>query len=130
VDPKTQITGLIEKKNYEAAFELALQQRDLNLLNWIINAVEPEQIFPVDQPGLNNRLTLSLMQQLGSCMNTDTDIKLDWLQFCLGSLDPNDESIVEHSKKVLKQLEENILPYQSQYRSKVRILLHTLKKML
>jgi len=126
VDPKTQISSHLEEKDYDAAFELTLNLRDLTLLNWTIVQLVPENIFPVDKPLLTQRHILSLIQQLGFELNSNTDTKFDWLQYCIDALDPEDETISDYSKGILSQLLQNLTsqPFEPQLNRTQRRLCH------
>jgi len=130
---ETQISALLDSKSFEAAFEKTLQQQNPTLLNWLITKVEPESVYPVQRAGLSSFLTLSLMKQLGSTLDTLTEEKLGWIQFCISSLDTPDTEMNEDWKKVLSKLQEEIghvSQQQPQYNRITRIILYSLARLL
>jgi len=120
----------LEEKDYDSAFETALNLRDLPLLNWLIGQLSPENIFPVEKPLLSQRHILSLIQQLSYDLTSSTETKFDWLQYCIDALDPDDESISDYTKSILTQLLQNLnsQSFEPQFSRTQRRLCHLVQR--
>ena len=67
---------MIQNKELNKAFEVALTATDLHLVLFVCNKVDPDELFDIDPPCLSHPVLLSLIQHLSCNMNTDLDIKM------------------------------------------------------
>merc|ERR1711865_822232 len=67
-----------------------------------------EAIFNPQKPQLSQLTVLSLIQQLGSTLTEETDMKMIWLQHALCALNVKDPMIVAHIGAILHQLNTNV----------------------
>jgi enhancer of mRNA-decapping protein 4 len=70
--------------------------------------LDPQEVFAMSPPVLNQALLLSLTQQLGCDLGTDAELKLDWMQQTLISLDPEDALLGAHMRPILDQLHHSL----------------------
>lgn len=61
---------------FEAAFSLALQQQKLELLMRLCQTMDPAQLFTQDPMPLSQPVVLSLIQQLASALEHNTELKM------------------------------------------------------
>ena len=66
---------LSEEENYEEAFNKALTMSDVGVVTWLIQQVDPSKVFSCSPPKLSQALLLSLSQQLGCDLESDTQVR-------------------------------------------------------
>lgn len=106
-----EIRALLASGSDERAFSRALQGGDVSLCLFVCQHADLSRLFHGDQPVLSQGVLLCLLQRLGSAAGTgqgDLQLTLTWLQEIAVTLDPNDPSIQNHSRKVLLQLMKNV----------------------
>ena len=67
---------MIQNKELNKAFEVALTATDLHLVLFVCNKVDPDESFNVNPPCLSQPVLLSLIQHLSCKMSSDLDIKM------------------------------------------------------
>ena len=67
---------MIQNKELNKAFEVALTATDLHLVLFVCKQVDADELFDVDPPCLTQPVLLSLIQHLSCNMSTDLDIKM------------------------------------------------------
>ncbi|CAF0712129.1 unnamed protein product [Brachionus calyciflorus] len=125
VDVKTQINNFVQKGQLNSAFQVALCAADLNLLMNLCETVTPAQTFEVTvnnvtkktQCQLQQPVILSLIQQLSQDLNTNTELKVKYLEEALLNLDLNNALTREHTPSVMNQLNLKIQQYVQQHPS-------------
>lgn len=103
----TRIQGMIEEKQFNDAFILALQQQSLDLVVWLCSQLHPIGLFTGQQGGqpVVATVVLSLAQQLAFDLTSDTNLKIAWLRETLKYLESNsDATIGPHIPTVLDQV--------------------------
>ena len=108
---KQKAQAALANKDYQAAFWTVLSAADLKLVEWLCSSVK-------DVDGAVGSLTqmvlLSLVQQLGSRLQSETKLKLVWMKAACLALNQGDPAIAQHIPKVLgmvaKALTENFKP--------------------
>lgn len=111
-DTKTQINNFLAKGQLNSAFQVALCAADLNLLMTLCELVTPNQVFELTlnnvtkkhQCQLQQPVILSLIQQLSQDLNTNTELKLKYLEEALINLDLANALTREHTPSVMNQL--------------------------
>ena len=67
---------MIQNKEMNKAFEVALTATDLHLVLFMCKKVDPDELFDIDPPCLSQPVLLSLIQHLSCNMSSDLDIKM------------------------------------------------------
>ena len=68
---------LIESKEYDTAFNLALSTSNLSLVMFLCHHVSPEEVFDSNsQCPLSQPVLLSLIQQITVDINDDVELKI------------------------------------------------------
>lgn len=103
-----QISQLLKKGQLNNAFQQALCAADLNLLENLCELVSPTQAFDPsnDNPKakLQQPVILSLIQQLSQDLNSNTELKVKYLEEAIVNLDMTVALTVEHSPGVINTL--------------------------
>lgn len=74
---KEKITALLEAKDYDTAFNLALSTSNLNLVMYLCNHVSPEEVFDSNtQCPLTQPVLLSLIQQITVDLTDNVELKV------------------------------------------------------
>ncbi len=126
-----QINQLVKKGMLNAAFQQALCAADLNLLENLCDMVSPGQAFdPATVSGkgkLTQPVILSLIQQLSQDLNSNTELKVKYLEEAVVHLDMSVSLTVEHSPQVITTLVENLRQYvqshNDRYAKQMRVLI-------
>lgn len=123
IDLKTQISNFVQKGHINSAFQVALCAADLNLLMNLCETVTPAQTFEFtvnsvtkkSQCQLQQPVILSLIQQLSQDLNSNTDLKVKYLEEALINLDLGFALTREHTPSVMNQLIMKIQQYLQQH---------------
>jgi len=99
---RSRVQQMINDRNFEAAFLAVIAERDINLISWLVDILEPESRIK-----LNQSVIISVIQQL-TCCETLEENKLNWILFCLKELNPKDEAIRDYVIDVLHNLKFKI----------------------
>lgn len=103
-----QINTLLKKGMLNSAFQQALCAADLNLLENLCDLVSPSQAFDPNcanpKAKLQQPVILSLIQQLSSDLNSNTDLKVRYLEEAIVNLDMTVPLTIEHSPQVVSTL--------------------------
>ncbi|NXA41665.1 EDC4 protein, partial [Eudromia elegans] len=73
---QTHILQLLQQGHLNQAFQQALTAADLNLVLYVCETVDPQQVFGQQPCPLSQPVLLSLIQQLSSDLGTRTELKL------------------------------------------------------
>lgn len=107
---KQRIQACLDAKDMTKAFHEALICNNVEVVMWLCKTVDTADVFideDVNTPRvLRPELLLCLLQQLSVDIESDTDIKLDWLQECMLQLDDTagEQVVQEHGGPLVKQL--------------------------
>ena len=102
VDPAAQVKSLLAAGDYEGAFYHALNSTSLDLLVTACRSVNPAVVLSNGTCQLSQGVLLSLMHQLASDLNSETELKLDWLAEVVPCCNPGDPVTAPHMKGVLQ----------------------------
>ncbi|GLD96251.1 hypothetical protein PINS_up004934 [Pythium insidiosum] len=130
-EQKTHVLALIAAQEYEEAFQYALGAQDLRLVLLACQSCEPRTVLATRPSRLTQMVILCLVQQLGSDVMNDMDIKMRWLSVALIELKPQDSSIQGFVGSVLMELQAqlNAVPAERQD-SQFTLVHHVLKSLL
>ena len=101
-----ELQGLVSQGAIERAFALALGKNDLAILLWLCGKVEPKSLS--GPPPVSSIILVSLIQQLGERLESDSKIKMQWLREALRMVRPDDPQIAPTIGRVLHQLKERL----------------------
>ncbi|KAL1458372.1 hypothetical protein WDU94_008529 [Cyamophila willieti] len=101
---QNQIKTFLVQKQYNAAFLKALTAQNLALVLSVCESVEPSILFDtgVNACPLEQHVLISLIQQLGGDLATQSQLKCTYIDEALGALDINNSSTREHAPKIIK----------------------------
>jgi enhancer of mRNA-decapping protein 4 len=102
-DTQMQITQHLKKGAINSAFQVALCAADLNLLENLCELVSPSQAFD-PKSKLQQPVILSLIQQLGQDLSSNTELKIKYLEDAMVNLDLTLPLTIEHTPIVMNQL--------------------------
>jgi len=102
-DTQLQITQHLKKGQINSAFQIALCAADLNLLENLCELVSPSQAFD-PKSKLQQPVILSLIQQLSQDLNSNTELKIRYLEEAIVNLDLSVPLTIEHTPIVMNQL--------------------------
>ncbi|XP_046688815.1 LOW QUALITY PROTEIN: enhancer of mRNA-decapping protein 4-like, partial [Homalodisca vitripennis] len=108
---QSQILQLVTQGQINTAFQQALSASDLNLVVFVCEKVNPQQLFSQSPCPLQQHVLLSLVQQLSADMNNHTDIKHKYLEEALMNLDIKNSMTREHIPVVLNNLQRQLQAY-------------------
>eukprot|EP00210_Caulerpa_lentillifera_P002925 g2792.t1 len=83
----SEIFTLLKHEDYETAFNKALSLSKIDVLNKIISVVDYELLFATEPCPLSQSVLLSLLNQIGCDLVTDSEIKLKWIRGAVTHLD-------------------------------------------
>uniref|UniRef100_A0A8D8YEX7 Enhancer of mRNA-decapping protein 4 n=1 Tax=Cacopsylla melanoneura TaxID=428564 RepID=A0A8D8YEX7_9HEMI len=101
---QNQIKAFLVQKQYNAAFLKALTAQNLPLVLSVCESVEPSVLFDtgVNACPLEQHVLISLIQQLGGDLASQSQLKCTYIDEALGALDLNNSSTREHAPKIIK----------------------------
>lgn len=67
---------LIQSQNFNSAFELALSTSDLQLVTYLCQQVDPDEVFETSPCPLSQPVLLSLIQQLSVNLQDNLELKM------------------------------------------------------
>ena len=102
-DPRTVIDRMLKHGMYEEAFTQVLSAADLGVLNWFCSALDPSTVLHQLPLPISQAVLLSLIQQLGEDLKTQSPLKLNWLQESLMVLSPEEE-LVPHVPGIIMNI--------------------------
>uniref|UniRef100_H3BA96 Enhancer of mRNA-decapping protein 4 n=1 Tax=Latimeria chalumnae TaxID=7897 RepID=H3BA96_LATCH len=108
---QTNILQLLQQGQLNQAFQQALTAADLNLVLYVCETVDPQQVFGQHPCPLTQPVLLSLIQQLSSDMGTRTELKLSYLEDAVMNLDHGDPITRDHMGSVLNQVRQKLLQF-------------------
>ncbi|KAJ0392407.1 hypothetical protein P43SY_000092 [Pythium insidiosum] len=107
-DNKKHVLALIAAQEFEEAFQYALGAQDLRLVLLACESCDPRVVLATRPPRLTQMVILCLVQQLGSDVMSDMDVKITWLSSSLLVLNPRDRSIEGFVASVLRELQTQL----------------------
>ena len=74
--PQEELQRIIQNKELNKAFEVALTASDLHLVLYVCKQVDADELFDITPPCLSQPVLLSLIQHLSCDLDQDMDVKL------------------------------------------------------
>uniref|UniRef100_A0A8C3CM38 Enhancer of mRNA-decapping protein 4 n=1 Tax=Cairina moschata TaxID=8855 RepID=A0A8C3CM38_CAIMO len=108
---QTHILQLLQQGQLNQAFQQALTAADLNLVLYVCETVDTQQVFGQHSCPLSQPVLLSLIQQLSSDLGTRTELKLNYLEEAVMHLDHSDPITRDHMGSVMNQVRQKLLQF-------------------
>lgn len=108
---QTQILQLLRQGQLNAAFQEALSASNLDLVMFVCETVNPQQVFNQTPCPLHQPVLLSLIQQLSADLANSTELKHKYLEEAVMNLDMSNSVTREHLKGVLYGLIQKLKTY-------------------
>ncbi|KAG2273144.1 hypothetical protein Bca4012_085949 [Brassica carinata] len=133
MDPTAELSRLISEDKYEESFTSALQRIDVSMVSWLCSQVDLHRLLAMNPLPLSQGVLLSLLQQLACDISKDTSRKLAWMTDVVTVINPSDQMIIVHGRRVFEQVYQ-ILHHQLNAPdsdvSAIRLVMHVLNSML
>nr|XP_057932154.1 enhancer of mRNA-decapping protein 4 isoform X2 [Doryrhamphus excisus] len=117
LDYQTQqaaILQLLQQGHLNQAFQQALSATDLNLVLYVCETIDSQQVFGQNPCPLSQPVLLSLIQQLSSNLTTRSELKISYLEDALMNLDHSDPRIRDHMASMLTQVRSQLFAFLQQ----------------
>uniref|UniRef100_A0A8C4S5Z3 Enhancer of mRNA-decapping protein 4 n=1 Tax=Erpetoichthys calabaricus TaxID=27687 RepID=A0A8C4S5Z3_ERPCA len=114
LDYQTQqasILQLLQQGQLNQAFQQALSASDLNLVLYVCETVNSQQVFGQTPCPLIQPVLLSLIQQLSTNLATRTELKISYLEDAVMNLDHSDPVTRDHMSTVLSQVRQKLFQF-------------------
>uniref|UniRef100_A0A8D0GBJ2 Enhancer of mRNA-decapping protein 4 n=1 Tax=Sphenodon punctatus TaxID=8508 RepID=A0A8D0GBJ2_SPHPU len=102
---------LLQQGHLNQAFQQALTAADLNLVLYVCETVDPQQVFGQHPCPLSQPVLLSLIQQLSSDLGSRTELKLNYLEEAVMHLDHSDPITRDHMGSVMNQVRQKLFQF-------------------
>jgi hypothetical protein len=101
---------LIQDKQFDMAFNIALSTSSLELVTYLCHQVSPDEVFNTNsQCPLSQPVLLSLIQQITVDLSQDIELKVRYLEHAIISLDTSDQVTSSHLPTVMQVLSEQLV---------------------
>lgn len=117
LDYQTQqanILQLLQQGQLNQAFQQALSATDLNLVLYVCETIDSQQVFGQHPCPLSQPVLLSLIQQLSSNLSTHSELKISYLEDAVMNLDHGDPLTRDHMSSMLAQFRQKLLGFLQQ----------------
>uniref|UniRef100_A0AAQ4QFS7 Enhancer of mRNA-decapping protein 4 n=1 Tax=Gasterosteus aculeatus aculeatus TaxID=481459 RepID=A0AAQ4QFS7_GASAC len=117
LDYQTQqanILQLLQQGQLNQAFQQALSATDLNLVLYVCETIDSQQVFGQHPCPLSQPVLLSLIQQLSSNLTTRSELKISYLEDAVMNLDHGDPLTRDHMSSVLAQVRPKLYTFLQQ----------------
>uniref|UniRef100_W5LMT0 Enhancer of mRNA-decapping protein 4 n=1 Tax=Astyanax mexicanus TaxID=7994 RepID=W5LMT0_ASTMX len=111
---QASILQLLQQGQLNEAFQQALSAADLNLVLYVCETIDSQQVFGQNPCPLHQAVLLSLIQQLSTNLATRTDLKISYLEDAVMNLDHGDPVTRDHMSAVLSQVRQKLLQFLQQ----------------
>ncbi|XP_040264917.1 enhancer of mRNA-decapping protein 4 isoform X2 [Bufo bufo] len=108
---QTHIMQLLQQGHLNQAFQQALTASDLNLILYVCETVDSQQVFGQHPCPLTQPVLLSLIQQLSFDLCTRTELKLNYLEEAVMHLDHNDPVTRDHMGSIVGQVRQKLFQF-------------------
>ncbi|XP_075016937.1 enhancer of mRNA-decapping protein 4 isoform X1 [Calonectris borealis] len=108
---QTHILQMLQQGHLNQAFQQALTAADLNLVLYVCETVDTQQVFGQHPCPLSQPVLLSLIQQLSSDLGTRTELKLNYLEEAVMHLDRGDPITRDHMGSVMNQVRQKLFQF-------------------
>ncbi|XP_039183452.1 enhancer of mRNA-decapping protein 4 isoform X2 [Crotalus tigris] len=102
---------LLQQGHLNQAFQQALTAADLNLVLYVCETVDAQQVFGQHPCPLSQPVLLSLIQQLSSDIGSRTELKLNYLEEAVMHLDHSDPITRDHMGSVMNQVRQKLFQF-------------------
>ena len=108
-DPRATVDALLTAGDFGAALEAALEAGDVDVVASVAARVDASALADGGTAAtLSQAALLSLLQQLGSDLDRDTETKLAWVREAALALAPRDASLGTHARPTLATLLDHL----------------------
>ncbi|XP_074533741.1 enhancer of mRNA-decapping protein 4 isoform X1 [Halichoeres trimaculatus] len=117
LDYQTQqanILQLLQQGQLNQAFQQALSATDLNLVLYVCETIDSQQVFGQHPCPLSQPVLLSLIQQLSSNLTTRSELKISYMEDAVMNLDHGDPMTRDHMAIVLAQVRPKLFSFMQQ----------------
>uniref|UniRef100_A0A673HGZ2 Enhancer of mRNA-decapping protein 4 n=1 Tax=Sinocyclocheilus rhinocerous TaxID=307959 RepID=A0A673HGZ2_9TELE len=111
---QASILQLLQQGQLNEAFQQALSAADLNLVLYVCETIDSQQVFGQQPCPLHQAVLLSLIQQLSTNLSTRTELKISYLEDAVMNLDHGDPVTRDHMSAVLSQVRQKLLHFLQQ----------------
>uniref|UniRef100_A0A3Q4BVN6 Enhancer of mRNA-decapping protein 4 n=1 Tax=Mola mola TaxID=94237 RepID=A0A3Q4BVN6_MOLML len=111
---QTNILQLLQQGQLNQAFQQALSATDLNLVLYVCETIDSQQVFGQHSCPLSQPVLLSLIQQLSSNLTTRSELKISYLEDAVMNLDHSDPMTRDHMATVLAQVRQKLFAFLQQ----------------
>uniref|UniRef100_A0A9J8DIG3 Enhancer of mRNA-decapping protein 4 n=1 Tax=Cyprinus carpio carpio TaxID=630221 RepID=A0A9J8DIG3_CYPCA len=111
---QASILQLLQQGQLNEAFQQALSAADLNLVLYVCETIDSQQVFGQQTCPLHQAVLLSLIQQLSTNLSTRTELKISYLEDAVMNLDHGDPVTRDHMSAVLSQVRQKLLHFLQQ----------------
>ncbi|KAL7878835.1 hypothetical protein AOLI_G00098090 [Acnodon oligacanthus] len=111
---QASILQLLQQGQLNEAFQQALSAADLNLVLYVCETIDSQQVFGQHPCPLHQAVLLSLIQQLSTSLTTRTDLKISYLEDAVMNLDHGDPVTRDHMSAVLSQVRQKLFQFLQQ----------------
>ncbi|XP_044275753.1 enhancer of mRNA-decapping protein 4 isoform X1 [Varanus komodoensis] len=108
---QAHVLQLLQQGHLNQAFQQALTAADLNLVLYVCETVDPQQVFGQHPCPLSQPVLLSLIQQLSSDLGARTELKLSYLEEAVMHLDHSDPITRDHMGSVMNQVRQKLFQF-------------------
>ncbi|XP_048371728.1 enhancer of mRNA-decapping protein 4 isoform X1 [Sphaerodactylus townsendi] len=108
---QAHVLQLLQQGHLNQAFQQALTAADLNLVLYVCETVDPQQVFGQHPCPLSQPVILSLIQQLSSDLGARTELKLNYLEEAVMHLDHSDPITRDHMGSVMNQVRQKLFQF-------------------
>ncbi|KAM4734818.1 enhancer of mRNA-decapping protein 4 isoform 1-T1 [Anableps anableps] len=117
LDYQTQqanILQFLQQGQLNQAFQQALSATDLNLVLYVCETIDSQQVFGQTPCPLSQPVLLSLIQQLSSNLTTRSELKISYLEDAVMNLDHSEPLTRDHMSSVLAQVRPKLIAFLQQ----------------
>ncbi|XP_048112792.1 enhancer of mRNA-decapping protein 4 isoform X5 [Alosa alosa] len=108
------ILQLLQQGQLNQAFQQALSAADLNLVLYVCETIDSQQVFGQHPCPLIQPVLLSLIQQLSTNLGTRHQLKISYLEDAVMNLDHGDPVTRDHMSAVLAQVRQKLFQFLQQ----------------
>ncbi|XP_075043540.1 enhancer of mRNA-decapping protein 4 [Mixophyes fleayi] len=108
---QAHILQLLQQGHLNQAFQQALTASDLNLILYVCETVDSQQVFGQHPCPLTQPVLLSLIQQLSFDLCTRTELKLNYLEEAVMHLDQSDPVTRDHMGTIMNQVRQKLFQF-------------------
>uniref|UniRef100_A0A8C7MVQ0 Enhancer of mRNA-decapping protein 4 n=1 Tax=Oncorhynchus kisutch TaxID=8019 RepID=A0A8C7MVQ0_ONCKI len=108
---QASILQLLQQGQLNQAFQQALSASDLNLVLYVCETIDSQQVFGQHPCPLIQPVLLSLIQQLSTNLATRSELKISYLEDAVMNLDHGDPVTRDHMSAVLSQVRQKLFQF-------------------